>query len=663
MTARRLINRVVMAVLYLAAWCLNAFAAEVAYIDTPSGQSYTRQQMETAAKFYGLEIGVTILVDHGQNAEAINTIGNTKTLAVVITADALATLSQEEIFAALKKRTRRVPLLIAGITEDTNPALLREWSAGAIAGCKKVRIKRGTDAYAIASFNHIARQLSGSRLPLNQEALPYLAFGGGSGAHCLMAATSAGVERPVFAHAVIVGQEVFFAAAEPASDIPLAGDPYREPAVFATLAPEMMFLRYAGGEQGWHSPGQFANLTIDDAWLRQPYGYINYEKLLREMEQHNFHTTLAFVPWNFDRSQPAMVSLFRAHRDRFSLCIHGNNHDHQEFGSYDSKPLTGQIDDVKQGLARMAKFSELTQLPYDPVMVFPHAISPEKTLAVLKRYNFAATANFLNVPLGATAPSDPEFALRPATIAFSNFPSLRRYSAEAAMPGSQLTIDAFLGNPMLFYVHQGFFASGIGAFNNTADTVNHLQPATKWRSLGYIAQHLYLEKLRDDGNYQIRSYAGTIQLSNSHQRDATFFVDKEENFTLPLTVLVDGQPYPYHKVGMRLCLQLPIPAGMSREITIKYRNDFDAAGVDISKTSLRISAIRHLSDFRDNVVSKTGLGRRFILSYSQAGRGWNMVMALLTGLVAIAVACWYMRKRKKSPVSREPPASGLRNCT
>src|SRR4051812_24058775 len=102
MTARRLINRVVMAVLYLAAGCLNAFTAEVAYIDTPSGQPYTRQQMETAAKFYGLEIGVTILVDHGQNAEVIKAIGNRKTLAVVITADALATLSQEEIFAALQ---------------------------------------------------------------------------------------------------------------------------------------------------------------------------------------------------------------------------------------------------------------------------------------------------------------------------------------------------------------------------------------------------------------------------------------------------------------------------------------------------------------------------------------------------------------------------------
>ena len=204
------------------------------------------------------------------------------------------------------------------------------------------------------------------------------------------------------------------------------------------------------------------------------------------MEQHNFHTTLAFVPWNFDRSQSATVSLLRTHLDRFSICIHGNNHDHREFGSYDNRPLWGQINDIKQALARMAKFSELTQLPYDPVMVFPHAIAPEETLAVLKRYNFAATANFLHEPMGTIAPSDPEFALRPATMAFANFPSLRRYSVEATIPPSQLAIDAFLGNPMLFYVHQGFFASGIDAFNKTGlDT----RIASVWHAMAEFGLH------------------------------------------------------------------------------------------------------------------------------------------------------------------------------
>jgi hypothetical protein len=454
-------------------------------------------------------------------------------------------------------------------------------------------------------------------------------------------------------------QDIFIATTGAPAQIPAGISPYQQPLVFASLAPQMIFLRHAGGERAWHTPGRYANLTIDDAWLREPYGYVNYAGLLREMERHNFHTTIAFVPWNFDRSQPALVSLFRTRRDRYSICIHGNNHDHQEFGAYDSKPLSGQANDVKQGLARMAKFKQLTQIPYDPVMVFPHSIAPGQTLAILKRYNFWATANSLNVPMGSGAPADVEFALRPATLVFSNFPSLRRYSAEAPVPESQLAVDAFLGNPMLFYVHQGFFASGIEGFNKTADTVNRLQPGTQWRSLGEIAKHLYLQRLRDDGTYDVRAYSGTIRLLNDQKRTMTFSVEKDENFEIPLTALVDGQPYPYERSTGRLRMQLQIPAGASREIAIQYTNDFDLASTDISKSSLRIQGIRRLSDFRDDVVSRTAVGRWFIRSYSENGADWNRAVAgSIILIAAIAVCTIAKRKRRATTGSRSLPELG-----
>jgi hypothetical protein len=295
----------------------------------------------------------------------------------------------------------------------------------------------------------------------------------------------------------------------------------------------------------------------------------------------------------------------------------------------------------------MERFSQLTQIPYDAVMVFPHSISPEPTLADLKRYNFLATANSLNVPSGSVAPSDPEFALRTATLAFSTFPSLRRYSAEASIPESQLAIEGFLGNPMLFYAHQGFFTAGMGSFNAVADTVNHMQPDTQWRSMGYIAKHLYLEKLRDDGNYDVRTYSGTIRLDNVHKQDATFFVEKDEDFALPLTVHVDGQAYPYQRSGTRLLLQLPIRAGSGREIAINYDNDLNAGAIDVSRTSLRVNAIRRLSDFRDNVISKTALGRWFIRSYHDNEPGWNRALGVLALLLTIRMAALYVRRGRK----------------
>jgi hypothetical protein len=218
---------------------------------------------------------------------------------------------------------------------------------------------------------------------------------------------------------------------------------------------------------------------------------------------------------------------------------------------------------------------------------------------------------------------------------FANFPSLRRYSAEAPGPSSQLLVDGFLGNPMLFYVHQAFFSTGIGAFDKTADIVNRIAPDTDWRGLGYIAQHLYLEKLREDGNYDVKTYSGTIRLNNRSQKDAIFFLTKEEDFSLPLTVEIDNQQSPYGRSGNEVRFQLTIPAGESREIAIKYRNDLDLAAISVSKDSFRVTAIRHLSDFRDDVVSKSRIGRGFIRVLVKLETAPNQVLLVIMGILAL----------------------------
>ncbi len=645
---RHFLNRATVAVIGLvAAASLSGCAADLVYVDKPGLESSVQMQTKAAADFYGLHENTILLVAKSEQSAIVKAIRDPKTVAVVLTVSALPSLDQKQILSALRRKNgANVPLLITGIDEHTDAKLLTNWSAGSITECKSFRIEKGTGSYRLASVSGVTNELGGNTLPLNLSDVRYLTLDG-EGAEQIMAAATGTSELPVFVRIRTGTREIFFATANTPVEVPRGPSPYREPLVFTNLAPQMMFLRYAAGDRAWHSPGRYANLTIDDAWLREPYGYVNYEGLLREMERHNFHTTIAFVPWNFDRSQPAVVSLLRAHADKFSICIHGNNHDHQEFGAYDTKPLIGQTEDIKQGLARMAKFQELTQLPYDPVMVFPHSISPEPTLALLKRFNFWATANSLNVPSGAEAPPGAEFALRPATMEFSNFPSLRRYSAEAPGPESQLVVDAFLGNPMLFYVHQGFFAPGIDAFDKTAETVNRLQSDTQWRSLGDITKHLYLLKLRDDGNYDVRTYSGTIQLHNDLRRDAVFFVEKDENFELPPTMLVDGQPYSYQRSGTHLLAQLVIPKGASREITIQYTNDLNVAGIDISKRSLRIQAIRRLSDFRDDVVSRTAVGRAFIRAYTENESAWNRMLIILAAFLVAGVSVWGMRRAKR----------------
>ena len=173
-------------------------------------------------------------------------------------------------------------------------------------------------------------------------------------------------------------------------------------AAFAEIAPAMIFTKYCAGDRGWHALQHYANLTIDDPWLREPYGHLIYKDLLKEMEKHNFHTTIAFIPWNYDRSEAQTVALFRSHPERFSICVHGDNHDHKEFDDFGSKPLILQIAAIKQSLARMDKFQSLTGNSLRQCL----CISPQHRLrthsGTAQSYNFTATVNSLNVPMDRT---------------------------------------------------------------------------------------------------------------------------------------------------------------------------------------------------------------------------------------------------------------------
>jgi peptidoglycan/xylan/chitin deacetylase (PgdA/CDA1 family) len=635
-------NRMSWLALCILAATMHAFAADIVYIGEPGNNSYTRRQIEAASNFYGLDANSS-----GSISSLLNSISNPKTVAVVINAEMLPKLNSKQVFALLHRRTQPVPLLIAGIDESTDPAALKQWSLGAVKECKSV-VAQADGRYEVANVSEITRQLSNSTLPLSQRQILYLALTPTAATQPIINVQMKSTALPVFARTTLMEQSVFFATAQQPTEIPVTSDPYRQQHLFAAIAAPMMFLRYAGGDKVWHSPGDYANLTIDDLWLREPYGHVNYEELLQQTQQHNFHATMAFIPWNFDRSQPAVVSLFRAHLDRFSICVHGHNHIHQEFGPFKEHPLGKQVEDIEQSLARMQRFKQLTGIPYDAVMVFPHSVSPQATFAALKHANFLATANSLNVPSDAAAPAGAEFALRTATLHFATFPSLRRYSAENDIPRPQLATDAFLGNPMLFYVHESFFVSGINAFNRTADTVNQLQPDTQWRSLGDIVQHLYLEKLRDDGNFDVRSYSASIQITNNHHRDANFYIQKEEDFSSPLVVLVDGQPYPYQKTGRTLQLQLTVPSGSTRRIEVKYENGMSLENVVISQHSLKIAAIRFLSDFRDNAVSDTRLGRWFIRSYVVYGAEWNRAAIIVFIALFFMIGYLYCKRRESN---------------
>ena len=83
----------------------------------------------------------------------------------------------------------------------------------------------------------------------------------------------------------LIGEQPIFVATaiSPLSKVESSGTASLQEA-FTSIAGLVLFLRHAAGERAWHMPAYYANLTVDDPWLTEPYGGLRYRALLREME-------------------------------------------------------------------------------------------------------------------------------------------------------------------------------------------------------------------------------------------------------------------------------------------------------------------------------------------------------------------------------------------
>jgi len=188
--------------------------------------------------------------------------------------------------------------------------------------------------------------------------------------------------------------------------------------------------------------------------------------------------------------------------------------------------------------------------------------------------------------------------------------------------------------------------------------VNKIQPDIVWQSLGYIAQHLYLEKLRDDGNYDVLAFSSNFIIENVHHNDLVYFVRKEEDFSIPIKqVTVDGQPFSYKKYGNNLILEVFVPAGESRNVVIEYENSLDISSIDVSKNDPRINRLRKLSDFRDMTLSKNFVGRIFTHLYYDTGiykmsliRLAIILLVLFVLVIIISFVSWRIIRSRKTEI-------------
>ena len=238
-------------------------------------------------------------------------------------------------------------------------------------------------------------------------------------------------------------------------------------------------------QNGDQAAETLACLIIDDPLLKPTYGCLNYEKLLEEMKVHNFFTEIAFIPWNYKRSDAEIVRLFAENPDYYALCVHGCNHTTNEFGGKNYQELRELS---ATALWRMEQHKRITGLPYDPVIVFSHGVFSSAAIQAVKDEGYFAA---FNSTIQTTDEDDPPpvESLSPTILIEHGFPLfLRRYPKDKDL----FLKDMSLGRPIIIVEHHSAFRDGYKEITALVDWINSLGKI-RWTSLLEIAEH-YLER-------------------------------------------------------------------------------------------------------------------------------------------------------------------------
>src|SRR5580700_8490163 len=122
---------VLVLVLMSTLWC---YSADMVFIRSAGVSSPEQKELELAAQFYGLNLKV-VTVSADNAVPELTSVVHSETVAIAIEANALGAVDEKALLRALHRRPGgSVPLLILGVTHDTDPTLLSAWSNGAVVG-------------------------------------------------------------------------------------------------------------------------------------------------------------------------------------------------------------------------------------------------------------------------------------------------------------------------------------------------------------------------------------------------------------------------------------------------------------------------------------------------------------------------------------------------
>jgi hypothetical protein len=368
---------------------------------------------------------------------------------------------------------------------------------------------------------------------------------------------------------------------------------------YSELIALALVLRTAGGTSCWTSPVTAASFIIDDPYLRKRYGFIRYDALMGDVEMAAGSLTVAFIPFNYRRSDRRTIELLRQYPGRFSIAVHGCDHTQGEYASKDGAWLAGM---TSVAVDRMDEHTRLTGLPYDKVMIFPQGRFSIGAIGALKHRGFDAVVNTTPWPLDAADdPLTVRDLLQVAITHYEGFPIFaRRYPDDLF----EYRFDALFQKPILATEHHEYIRRG---YQGLADVVRSLTTAktnATWMPLGRALASSCLLKQTGDGRFIVRQFSRVLHLSNPTSIDWHLSVQRLSRNDPIRCVIADRSEIPYEVVSDQLRYDILLPAGRSMVVEIIAEDVPPLKWPRSLKYRLGASLRRFLSDVRDNHLAQ-----------------------------------------------------------
>ncbi|HVT93849.1 MAG TPA: hypothetical protein VHD76_13470 [Bryobacteraceae bacterium] len=372
---------------------------------------------------------------------------------------------------------------------------------------------------------------------------------------------------------------------------------------FCEAVPFIFYLRAAFFDAFSCQPETSACLIVDDPPLKERYGFLEFDKVLELMAHHNFTTTIAFIPWNWRRTDPGTLNLFRNHAERLSLVLHGCDHTSGEFGVQSSAILNRKI---QTSIQRMEHFRRRASFSAERVMVFPQGRFSAESGRALKLNGFVAAVNTEVAPAQTDANETTIADLWSiAIMRYGGFPIFtRRYLSHGI---ENFAFDALLGKPCLIAAHHDVFRDHARDLVDFIGRLNSLSWNLAWRPLGDAIRRTFIARRLNDGTRAVQMFAGSLTLEHPGvEGHKTLLLKTEADPACIEAVCVNEAPVEFNVRNGYLRAWLTTPPGETVFVRVVYRNDFGAIpDLDVSRINIGVAAKRYLSEFRDNYLSRS----------------------------------------------------------